>query len=118
MIYFLLAVIGVFSITTIVAIGVLGYAFQQMSSVASRATAALAQVKGLAPHVAAPETFAPGGRSWEAVERERIEVTSSAREASKARRAMELRDAIRIGGERGDDRVVMWRSELAQIEGA
>jgi hypothetical protein len=116
--YFMFALMGMLAIVALVAVGVCGYALQQLALVAVRATASLAQVKGLTPHAAAPETFAASGRSWESVEKERIEVVSTVREQAKARRAMELRDAIRIGAERGDERVFIWKSELAELENA
>lgn len=86
------------------------------ADVAARSVSALAQVKGLDPHRSDPKTFAPGGRSWDAVEQERVEVVSSAMQAKKDARRRELEDAIKYFRlQDNDERVAQLQLELEEI---
>lgn len=100
----------VVALATLGCFALFSYSVYRFSAIALEAISALeknsaflAQVKGLSPHVVDPEKFAPVGKSWDAVEQERIKTVRLQRINSLRGKKQEYVDALRIMTERGDD---------------
>lgn len=117
----------VVTLIALAAILLAAYAVREMrasveaaSQTAAKAVQALAQVKGLDPHRAAPEVFAPNNVAWSALERPPGEKKLDAGIlAAQAREKRNLTDAIKHFKQAGDDgQVRELEMRLRKLEGA
>lgn len=89
---------------------------ETIAATLNRTTIALAQVKGLHPHHADKDTFAPSGIAYTAAEVIGAKVRDSREAAHKAKRVEEYRIAIEaLKGRGNEERAQQLKTELALI---